>query len=280
MQRFSLQFRDQSVQSVFQRGQSKFVQLSFEPGQGLKKHHTPLALAVIVLTGEIQFTVGDRTEVLHASDMLTLDPGVEHAVEANQRSTVLLVLTPDSASTVKPSSGSRQAINHENAFQRPELIEQIAPELRPLVEDHIELCKVLMSVEQSADIETVHDVLQIIEKELKGHFTVEEQFLFPRTAHHVGGMDVGPVARMLYEHKQIRQLHAEAESLMSASHHGDDNARTLLGDKIAELSHELLNHLGKEDSHLFPMASRLLTQEEKAAVSQGIKEFESRQSES
>jgi quercetin dioxygenase-like cupin family protein len=79
----------------FQRGQCKFVQLSLDPGQGLTNHHTPLALAVIVLTGTIRFTTGEQDEVLHTADMLVLDPRVEHAVEALERSIVLLVLVPD-----------------------------------------------------------------------------------------------------------------------------------------------------------------------------------------
>jgi len=94
MERFSLQFRDRQVQSVLQRGQSKFVQLSFEPRQGLTKHRAPLALTVVVLTGQVSFTVGDRTERLNASDMLAIGPDVEHEIEAIERSTVLLVLTP------------------------------------------------------------------------------------------------------------------------------------------------------------------------------------------
>src|SRR5579875_1589848 len=95
MEKISLQFRDRPVQNVLQRGDSKFVQLSFEPGEGLTKHRVPLALAVIVLTGRVLFTVEEQTEPLDASDMLTVDPGVEHAIEAVERSTVLLVLTPD-----------------------------------------------------------------------------------------------------------------------------------------------------------------------------------------
>jgi len=68
------------------------------------------------------------------------------------------------------------ALEHENAYQHPELLEQIAPELRVLVQDHI--------------------------------------------------------------------------------------------------SKTLLNHLGKEDSHLFPMASRLLTAEEKAAIAAELEQYE------
>lgn len=110
MERYSLQFRDQTVHSVLQRGQSKFVQLSFEPGEGLPNHRAPLALTLIVLTGQIRFSVDERTEVLDASDMLTLDPAVEHVVEAIERSTVLLVLTPDNEPSMESAPGTNQAL--------------------------------------------------------------------------------------------------------------------------------------------------------------------------
>jgi len=274
MEKYSLQFRDRPVQSVLQRGESKFVQLSLEPGEGITKHRAPLALTVVVLTGHVLFTVDDKTEILESSDMLALAPGVEHAVKAVEKSTVLLILTPLN-DTVEAKPTENQTLEHENAYQRPDLIEQIAPELRPLVEDHIHVCKVLESVEQSSDIDTIRVALWTIERELKSHFIAEEKVLFPRMASHVGGMDVGPVARLVQEHQNIRNLHAEAEKLMpSLEQEGDEHVRLILRNKVAELSKMLLNHLGKEDSHLFPMASRLLTLEEKAAIASELKEYE------
>jgi quercetin dioxygenase-like cupin family protein len=115
MERYSLQFRDRTVQSVLQRGQSKFVQLSLEPGEGLTKHRASLTLTVIVLTGQIRFTADERAEVLDASDMLALAPGVEHAVEAIEKSTVLLVLTPDNEPSTKSEPAVSQMLEHENA---------------------------------------------------------------------------------------------------------------------------------------------------------------------
>src|SRR5579875_3471938 len=259
MEKISLKFRDKPVQSVLKRGDSKFVQLSFEPGQGLTKHKAPLALAVVVLTGKIRFTVGDETVILEASEMLTVDPAVEHAVEAVERSTVLLVLTPDTplAAAEPPSAPPLQ---HENAYQHPELLQQVAPELRPLVADHIEVCKVLESVAGPVETGAIAVALRTIQRELDEHFVAEERFLFPRMAAHVGGSDVGPVARLLEEHAHIRRLHEEATSLLqAAAATKDDHARSLLTQKVEDLSRALLNHLGKEDSHLFPMASRLLT---------------------
>jgi quercetin dioxygenase-like cupin family protein len=116
MERYSLQFRDRPVQSLLQKGKSKFIQLSLNPGQGLTKHRVPLALAVIVLDGAVRFIVGQRDEILLTADMLVLDPNVEHAVEALERSIVLLVLVPDTtvqtsdSATIKPdyhSEGNR-----------------------------------------------------------------------------------------------------------------------------------------------------------------------------
>lgn len=286
LEKFSLVFGDRPVQSVVQRGESKFVQLSFEPGQGLTKHRAPLALTMVVLTGQVLFTVGEDSELLKASEMLTLEPNIEHAVEAVEKSTVLLVLTPlETSGSAANASGkaaesasapaAAKAVDHENAFDRPELIEQIAPELRSLVADHVEVCKVLQSVQRTPDVETMRIALWTIERELGSHFTAEEQVLFPRMAKHVGGTDVGPVARLLEEHAQIRRLHAEAEALMRACEsHGDDGARSRLANKMIELSRALLNHLGKEDSHLFPMASRLLTDEEKAAVARELRAYQ------
>ncbi|OPG15581.1 hemerythrin domain-containing protein [Ferroacidibacillus organovorans] len=275
MEKYSLQFREQSVQSVLKRGESKFVQLSLEPGEGLTKHRAPLALTVIVLTGQIRFTVGTESEVLNASEMLAIEPTVEHAVEALERSTVLLVLTPNGVPTKNSTAAGEQALEHENAYQHPELLKQIAPELRPLVHDHIHVCSVLHAVEQSLDRETIRTTLNTIEQELKNHFKAEENVLFPRIANHIGGMDVGPIARLLEEHRAISRLHKEAEELMTVDEHGDEHARSLLTNKVLELSTMLLNHLGKEDSHLFPMASRLLTSDEKAVIANELREYDS-----
>ncbi|GMA49378.1 hypothetical protein GCM10025857_07350 [Alicyclobacillus contaminans] len=95
MKQFSLQFRDQMVDAVAQWGNTKFMQLSLHAGQGLAKHRTPYALAVVVLTGRIAFTIGEETRELGMGDMLLVHPNVEHEVIAQSQSTVLLVLSQD-----------------------------------------------------------------------------------------------------------------------------------------------------------------------------------------
>ncbi len=274
MKRFSLGFTPQKVQTVFQEGDSRFVLLSLMPGQGLTKHRTKQRLVLTVLTGEIEFTVGDNTDVVLPSEMLTVDPLVEHAVVAKQKSTVLLTLIPQTGSDEKTGAAKARTLTHENAYMHPDMISQIAPELRPLVDDHVRLCELLDAPaldDQAAEMNRLERVLSTVHKELNEHFILEEKYVFPLMARHVGGEDVGPVARLLEEHAHIRQLHQEAAQLFGlAREQADPHAFALLGQKSEELAVSLLNHLGKEDSHLFPMASRLLTDEEKAQIRQHL----------
>jgi quercetin dioxygenase-like cupin family protein/hemerythrin-like domain-containing protein len=274
MERYSLAFKEKLVSPVATVEDCKFVQLSMEEGQGLTKHRTPHNLNFLVLSGRVRFTVGDEELSLESGDMVTVEPNHEHAVYALEKSVALLMLVPEKK-IVESAKPAEPALDHENAFMNPELIEKVAPELRPFVEDHIEVCRVIESVKGDVDAEKVQVALNVIGKELKHHFVAEEELLFPLMAKHVGGMDVGPVARLIEEHKKIRKLHGEAGELLDIyMKQESDHMEALLGEKVKELSHSLLNHLGKEDSHLFPMASRLLTDEEKQSVAEGLPKYE------
>jgi quercetin dioxygenase-like cupin family protein/iron-sulfur cluster repair protein YtfE (RIC family) len=272
VKKVSLAFQDQNVKSVLQHGNGKFVQLSLNPGEGLTKHRTPHHLAVIVLTGSVRFSVDGETQELSASEMITVEPKVEHAVEAVQQSTVLLVLVPQQEAPTKSSGG--YAVDHDNAYQNPALLDAIVPELRVLVDDHVSLCKVLSRHTENHP-EDIPLLLKAVGRELDTHFLAEEEVVFPRIALHTGGHDVGPVPRLLDEHHRIRNLHREATQIHSlVESQADPHAEELLKEKIIELSTELLNHLGKEDSHLFPMAGRLLTEDEKKAVALELERYE------
>ncbi|WP_026962664.1 hemerythrin domain-containing protein [Alicyclobacillus herbarius] len=271
MQRVSLAFQDKMVQSLLQHGEARFVQLSLNPGQGLTRHKTPLALTVVVVSGKIVFTVDDEQVLLEGPSLLPVGAGVEHAVEAVEKSVVLLVLAPSEGAEDGPSPRGSRQIQHQNAYEHPELVKGITPELRPLVEDHVQLCKVLLNLGEHPDLDAIRHALQVVSAELCHHFTAEEDIVFPRMAVHVGGADVGPVARLIEEHAHIRRLHGEAEDLFNAfTEKQDEHLRALLWDKVEDLTVALLNHLGKEDSHLFPMASRLMSEDEKAAIAEEL----------
>jgi hemerythrin-like domain-containing protein len=166
------------------------------------------------------------------------------------------------------------SLEHENALMNPKLIENVAPQLRPFVEDHIKICKVLDSAKGTIKKETVEAVLQVVGEEIDHHFVAEEELLFPRMGKHVGGTDVGPVARLIEEHHKIRNLYRELQETFDVFVKQDsERTRTSLNEKMEELFITLLNHLGKEDSHIFPMASRLLTEDEKNAVAEGLLQY-------
>lgn len=95
MEKYSLTFKDQLVSKVVKVEDSQFLQLSMEPGQGLTEHKTPNHLTLVVLSGQIRFTLKNEEMVLEASDMIKVNPNAEHAVEAIDKSIVLLVLVPE-----------------------------------------------------------------------------------------------------------------------------------------------------------------------------------------
>lgn len=274
MDTYSLAFGDRMVQSVLQRGATKFVLLSFKPGEELTKHRSASALTVIVLTGQIRFSVNNQTETLEAHEMLPIEPMVEHALEANVQSTVLLVLTATDQSTTPQKITINLPQEPQNIYQHPELMQQIAMELRPFAQDHMQIYQILESTNQVSNQVTIRMVLELTGQELNSHFAAEELFLFPRMAKYVGGMAISPVAQMLIEHKRVFELYQEAEQIKAAyDADGDEHTGSLLTNKVAELAATLLNHLSKEDSHLLPMASRILTPEERQMIASDLKRY-------
>ncbi len=254
MQRNSLLFQDQMVHPVFQQGEARIVQLSLQQGQGLSRHKARQTLNLVVLSGQVEFTeVGGETVQLNQGDMVTVAPQREHEVLALLVSTVLLILIPEAAA-VEPSSAE-----HVTVYSQPELLEQIDPAFHPLVEDHVELCKLLENAREPWDAAKVAYVLDAVKDELEEHFVHEEQIVFPRLAPYVGGSDVGPVGRLLEEHATLRKLYADCVSMQYSG-------APVLPDHMNQLRGTLLNHLGKEDSHIFPMATRLMSPGDKREV--------------
>ena len=59
----------------------------------MKEHKAPGAIMVQVLSGKIEFGVGDENVILGALDMITLEPNVLHALTALENSIVRLSLS-------------------------------------------------------------------------------------------------------------------------------------------------------------------------------------------
>lgn len=67
-----LEFRPVTTESVM----TNFV--TFEPDAVAPAHHHDEQQIAIVLAGELTFTVGDETRVMHAGDCVVIPPNVEH----------------------------------------------------------------------------------------------------------------------------------------------------------------------------------------------------------
>jgi len=105
----------------------------------------------------------------------------------------------------------------------------------------------------------IAEFASFLEREVRHHFEVEEQALFPLLARHLG-TEQGPLAVMNAEHATFRELLAD---LVDGVHGGDDaRAEARARDIIALLR----AHIDKEDHVLFPMASRLLSPQEQEEV--------------
>jgi quercetin dioxygenase-like cupin family protein len=67
-----LEFRPVATDSVM----ASFV--TFEPNADAPMHHHSEQQIAIVLSGELNFTVGGETQVMHAGDCVVIPPDVEH----------------------------------------------------------------------------------------------------------------------------------------------------------------------------------------------------------
>jgi quercetin dioxygenase-like cupin family protein len=87
-----LEFRPVTTDSVM----TNFV--TFEPDAPAPMHHHVEQQIAIVLSGELSFTVGDETRVMHAGDCVVIPPDVPHGgVAGPEGCRALDVFTPPRA---------------------------------------------------------------------------------------------------------------------------------------------------------------------------------------
>ena len=75
--------------------------VSFEPDAPAPTHHHVEQQIAIILSGELTFTVGDETRVMHAGDCVVIPPNVRHGgVAGPEGCKALDVFTPPRAAIV------------------------------------------------------------------------------------------------------------------------------------------------------------------------------------
>lgn len=108
----------------------------------------------------------------------------------------------------------------------------------------------------------------------KCHHGKEEQLLFPALEKAGVSRDRGPIGVMLVEHEQGRQyLQAMADAL-DEYRRGNPGARATLAENARAYAALLAQHIQKEDHVLFPMADRVLADEEKENLVEGFDRVE------
>jgi quercetin dioxygenase-like cupin family protein len=120
MEIYPLAFKEHFILPIMDNKASKVVQFSFPKGKILDKHTTSSHILVLVVSGQVRFRA-DEEVLLQSGQLVSLEPNVEHSVEALEDSIMLLILTPSpSAHTIfKPSEAGR----HTPGFEEKPSIE-------------------------------------------------------------------------------------------------------------------------------------------------------------
>ena len=84
------------------------VIFTFDTGQLLTEHTSPRAVIVTLLEGEMDFSIGERTERMSAGDVIYLAPGDRHALTAVSPCRMQLVMVDvDKAGTTTAAKEPR-----------------------------------------------------------------------------------------------------------------------------------------------------------------------------
>jgi hemerythrin-like domain-containing protein len=111
----------------------------------------------------------------------------------------------------------------------------------------------------------------------KCHHGKEEGKLFPRLEERGMPRGGGPLAVMLHEHDAGRQYVGAIEGALSAYEGGDEGASQVIVENSRRYVELLQGHIAKEDGVLFPMADRILSDEDQRELEELFEQVETEQ---
>lgn len=91
---------DSKVQfhGIFSNDNGGAVLLAFKGGQKLDTHVAPAEVMVLVIEGEVEFTMLEEKHIIKAGEFMLMGAGVPHSVLASKDSKVMLIkIKPDKA---------------------------------------------------------------------------------------------------------------------------------------------------------------------------------------
>jgi hemerythrin-like domain-containing protein len=172
-------------------------------------------------------------------------------------------------------SGCMSALGGMPQAELSEGLKQLKSEHPPLLEQLGGLYSLTQQIDQEMDVNNKFVELITKVKEFKAaldpHSEREEGVLFPMMGVYIG-TTTGPIAVMEYEHDQAKtNIRAFLEKAESSQVSIDEKKK--LTELIQNAYFILTEHFSKEESVLFPMAERMLTDEEKAELYRKIQEI-------
>jgi quercetin dioxygenase-like cupin family protein len=77
------------------KGTSNVTLFAFEAGQGLTEHTSPFDALVVILEGAMTLTIGGKPVAAPASSITRMPANVPHALDADERTRMLLIMLRD-----------------------------------------------------------------------------------------------------------------------------------------------------------------------------------------
>jgi quercetin dioxygenase-like cupin family protein len=89
-----VEYADDAVVSktLIKRTTGNITLFAFDQGQGLSEHTAPFDAVVTILDGEAEITIGGQPQMVSAGQMLIMPANISHALQANKRFKMLLVM--------------------------------------------------------------------------------------------------------------------------------------------------------------------------------------------
>ena len=106
----SVDYADGAVVSktVLDKKAGTLTLFSFDQGQGLSEHTSPYDATVLVVEGEAVLVIGGRTVTARAGELVIMPAGVPHALRAERRFKMLLVMIREKAAGEQPAHSGQE----------------------------------------------------------------------------------------------------------------------------------------------------------------------------
>ena len=89
-----IEYADGSVVSktLIKKEIGNITLFAFDKKEGLSEHTAPFDAVVYILDGQAEITVGDKTSTVKAGEMLIMPANISHALHAEEKFKMLLVM--------------------------------------------------------------------------------------------------------------------------------------------------------------------------------------------